>query len=203
MSAAACTTASADGEARPSAAAARSGRRPAGRRTDVPARAIVASVGRARVGALLDELDELLDAADLGAEHEHVAERDGEVEAGAHGVVRTASRSARRRRDVGADPLAVGEPAERRRVGPHEPEGERDDADAARSTARIGVAAASPRSSISHLASGVSRMPPTDSPVDATDRATERRRVVPAGDHRGHRDSPAPANPTANTAYTA
>ena len=65
---------------------------------------------------------------------------------------------------------------------------------------RIGVAASSPRSSISHLAAGVSRIPPAESPVEATDRATERR----AWYHRvttvvtGIR--PAPENPKANTA---
>ncbi len=62
-----------------------------------------------------------------------------------------------------------------------------------------GVPASSPRSSSSHFAAGVSRMPPTDSPVDATDSATDRRRwnhrvmTVVVG------TIPAPVHPTANT----
>ena len=67
-------------------------------------------------------------------------------------------------------------------------------------TPRIGVAAASPRSSISHLAAGVSRMPPADSPVEATDSATERRAWYQRVTTVVTGISPAPANPKANTA---
>ena len=60
-----------------------------------------------------------------------------------------------------------------------------------------GVAAARPRSSISRLANGVMRMPPTDSPVEATDSATDRRSwnqrvtTVVAGTSPGRRESDA------------
>ena len=69
-------------------------------------------------------------------------------------------------------------------------------------TPRIGVAVARPRSSISHLANGVSRMPPADSPVDATDRATDRRTWYQRVTTVVTGTSPAPAKPRANTAYT-
>ena len=65
---------------------------------------------------------------------------------------------------------------------------------------RIGVAVDRPRSSISHLAAGVSTMPPADSPVEATDSATDRwtwyQRVMTVVT--GMR--PAPEKPRANTA---
>ena len=67
-------------------------------------------------------------------------------------------------------------------------------------TPRIGVAASRPRSSISHLAAGVSRIPPADSPVDATDRATERRAWYQRVTTVVTGIRPAPANPKANTA---
>ena len=67
-------------------------------------------------------------------------------------------------------------------------------------TPRIGVADARPRSSISHLAAGVSTMPPADSPVEATERATERRTWYQRVTTVVTGISPAPENPRANTA---
>ena len=65
---------------------------------------------------------------------------------------------------------------------------------------RIGVAEAKPRSSISHFAAGVSTMPPADSPVDATDRATDRRTWYQRVTTVVTGISPAPEKPRANTA---
>ena len=67
-------------------------------------------------------------------------------------------------------------------------------------TPRTGVAAARPRSSINHFDAGVSRIPPADNPVEATDSATERRAwyhlviTVVTG------INPAPEKPSAKTA---
>ena len=66
----------------------------------------------------------------------------------------------------------------------------------------IGVADARPRSSISHLANGVTRMPPADSPVDAMDRATLRRMWYQRVTTVVTGIRPAPLNPKAKTAYT-
>ena len=67
-------------------------------------------------------------------------------------------------------------------------------------TPRIGVAAARPRSSISHLAAGVSTMPPTDRPVEATDSLTDRRAWYQRVTTVVTGISPAPENPKAKTA---
>ena len=69
---------------------------------------------------------------------------------------------------------------------------------------RIGVAADRPRSSISHLARRRQHdAAGADSPVEATDRATERRTWYQRVTTVVTGISPAPANPRANTAYTA
>ena len=68
---------------------------------------------------------------------------------------------------------------------------------------RIGVAADRPRSSISHFAAGVSTMPPALRPVEATERATERRTWYQRVTTVVTGIRPAPENPRANTAYTA
>ena len=82
----------------------------------------------ALAGTVLDELDELLDPADLGAEDEDVGDRAGDEEAGAHGLGERCARGDERRH-VLAHPLAVGHPAERRWLWPDEPQGERHDAE--------------------------------------------------------------------------
>ncbi len=53
-----------------------------------------------------------------------------------------------------------------------------------------GVPAASPRLSSNCLANGVITMPPTDNPVDATDRRDRSLEVEPPRDDRGRRDQP-------------
>ena len=167
--------------------------------TDMPARSDRRQRRRALVGAVLDELDELLDAADLGAEHQDVGDRDGDEEAGAHGLVerRAGRRRTRRRRGCtrspsGSQPSAAGSGRTSHRANGTMP--------STQTTPRIGVDVARPCSSISHLATGVSRMPPADSPVDATDSATDRRTWYQRVTTVVTGTSPAPAKPRANTA---
>ena len=57
--------------------------------------------------------------------------------------------------------------------------------------------------SISHFATGVSTMPPTESPVDATDSATDRRTWYQRVTTVVTGIRPAAEKPTAKTAYTA
>ena len=69
--------------------------------------------------------------------------------------------------------------------------------------ARIGVAVANLYSSINHLATGVIRMPPTDSPVEATDSATVRRTTYQRVTTVVTGTRPTPVKPKANNVYTA
>ena len=171
--------------------------RPPARRaiTDIPASAVVAIDAVRAVGAVLDELDELLDAADLGAEHERRRRRvANDEEPAAHGLgVRHARRRARWRRrrrtrsPSGCQPRAAGSGRTSHSANGRMP--------TSQTAPRIGVAAARPRSSISHFAPGVSTMPPADSPVDATRQGDRSPDVVPAGDHGRHRDQPGAGEP--------
>ena len=153
---------------------------------------------RALVGAFLGEAHELLDRPDLRAEHQQVPERDRHEEAGPHGIgVRGAVRQpgeatpCNERSPSGSQPALAGSGRTSHSANGTVP--------STKTSPSHGVPASSPRSSSSHLAAGVSRMPPTDSPVDATDNATDRRRwnhrvmTVVVG------TIPAPDQPIANT----
>ena len=112
--------------------------------------------------------------------------------------VRTASANGMpygRRDDVGRHPLAVGQPAEGRRVGAHEPQGERHDADhpdAAEDRRRRGQAAVVDQP-LGAPASARCRRP--TGPVEATRQGDRSPGVVPAGDDRRHRDQPGAGEP--------
>ena len=126
--------------------------------TDVPARGHRRDRRGLGVGAILDELDELLDRPDLRAEHEHVPDvsprRNGST------PPRCSARRWRRgpapgttRSPSGIHPSPIGSGRTSHSANVIVP--------TTKTSARIGVADGSPRPS-SALATGVSRMPPTD-----------------------------------------
>ena len=96
--------------------------------TDVACEHGDGELGRTRGRPVLDELDQLLDSADLCTEREHVADRDGDEEAIPYGLVeRHPLRGRRDLTDRATD--AVRRPAHRLGVGADEQQRDRDDAD--------------------------------------------------------------------------